>query len=183
MRINSCGRKNGNWKGGISLIESEDALLQLEELHLTNLKDRFYSKVRGNDDECWIWLGSTFNGRYGRYSIGKKSFSAHRISYVLSNGPIGNLLVCHSCDNILCVRPDHLWLGTPKDNTQDMLNKNRGPEQKGSKNPQAKLIEKDVKKIRAKYNKGCTLKELAISFEVSIASISNIVRRKSWSHI
>lgn len=118
--------KNPNWKGGISLVKNEDELLEIEEKYFEDLRFRFLTKVKENEEECWIWLGSTFNGRYGRFTLGKLSLLAHRVAFVLFNKkPIGNFFVCHSCDNTLCVRPDHLWLGTPKENTQDMMKKGR----------------------------------------------------------
>lgn len=82
-------------------------------------------------DDCWIWIGGKMcKGRYGSY----KSFSSHRYSYELFNGKISKgLCVCHVCDNGLCVNPKHLFLGTHKDNMQDMFRKGRNNNQNNIK--------------------------------------------------
>ena len=85
---------------------------------------------------CWIWLGATKGNskltQYGNMIIGsridgsRRNIAAHRASYIAFNGEIPDkLLVCHSRDNPLCVNPNHLFLGTHKDNTMDMMNKGR----------------------------------------------------------
>lgn len=86
---------------------------------------------------CWEWVGAKLVRGYGHLSHEGKYLLAHRVSYELHNGPIPDgLLVLHSCDNPACVRPDHLWVGTPKQNTEDMHKKGRGAT--GSKRPNAK---------------------------------------------
>lgn len=75
---------------------------------------------------CWLWIGAHDPNGYGR--IAKRTYGtilAHRYSYLSHKADPGNLLVCHKCDNPACVNPDHMFLGTHKDNTQDMVKKGR----------------------------------------------------------
>ena len=73
------------------------------------------------------WQGrKSFDG-YGRIWVDGKEVGAHRAAYIKFVGEIPEgLYVCHSCDNRLCVNPDHLWLGTHQDNMDDMRRKKRG---------------------------------------------------------
>lgn len=76
--------------------------------------------------KCWTWQGSCFVSGYGRFSIHQKVHRAHRISYYLYNGRIAKEnLICHKCDNPKCVNPLHLFEGSSKDNTHDMIKKGR----------------------------------------------------------
>lgn len=90
-------------------------------------KERFYEKVQKTEG-CWLWLGSITRGGYGSYTLKsyKGTTRAHRIAYLLEYGPFDpKLFVCHRCDNPPCVRPEHLFLGTRQDNTDDMMRKGR----------------------------------------------------------
>lgn len=92
-----------------------------------SLEQRFWNKV-DTSGECWLWTGARYSNGYGRMRCAPE-FSyqnAHRVSWFLQHGswPPRRLYVCHSCDNKLCVRPEHLFLGTSQDNMLDASNKN-----------------------------------------------------------
>jgi hypothetical protein len=94
------------------------------------LSERFWSKVK-KTKTCWIWTGMRFVGKHGDYggihrSNPRRMVKAHRVSWELHFGPIPEgLLVCHHCDNPPCVRPDHLFIGTHRDNVLDCERKKR----------------------------------------------------------
>lgn len=95
-------------------------------------RDGPYSNLTG--DKCHIWLGC-FDDRekgYGLFNRGSlKNIKAHRVSYTIANGKVpSGVLVCHKCNNSHCVNPDHLYLGTPKDNSDDTKISGYKPERK-----------------------------------------------------
>ena len=145
---------------------------------------RFWSKVE-TSPHCWNWLGSlTYNG-YGRFSLtAKKGLRAHRFAFEDFYGEIPKgLQVCHHCDNPKCVRPDHLFLGTMKENVDDRERKGRGDgkNRRGEKHPYSKLTENDVYGIRRLYQfGGISQDKLAEKFGVSQSQIWRIVHGKNW---
>jgi len=91
-------------------------------------EQRFNKKYVINEDtDCWEWTHALNNIGYGMFRWAtNKMRTAHRVSYELHKGPIPNgLFVCHTCDNPKCVNPEHLWVGTRKDNFDDMVSKGR----------------------------------------------------------
>lgn len=104
----------------------------------TPLLDKLLAKVLVNETtDCWEFQGAKNNIGYGMIRDDKKMRTTHRVSYEEHNGvkiPPG-ICVCHTCDNPSCVNPAHLWLGTRKQNTDDMIAKGRGLSWGGNTNP------------------------------------------------
>lgn len=145
--------------------------------------DKENSKIFYNGTRCWEWKGTCPAG-YGQFRVGKEKLKTHRLSYEMKFGDIPKgFLVCHHCDNSVCMNPDHLFLGTPQDNMIDMVSKGRHRDQKGEKNWNCKLSEEQVFEIRKMYSpfgkNGKNARELAKEFGVSNQHISEIVNYKS----
>lgn len=97
------------------------------------IEERFWPNVKKTDG-CWYWTGSVAGNGYGAIFYNGKQEGAHRIAWILANGPIPKgLLIRHKCDNPLCVRLDHLEIGTVADNARDMVQRGRAPWQKKDK--------------------------------------------------
>lgn len=91
------------------------------------IADRLWARVDKTGD-CWVWQGARTPWGYGVIYTGKGNARTHRVAFELTNGPIPpGLIVMHTCDNPPCCRPDHLKLGTHRDNTLDMVAKARHP--------------------------------------------------------
>jgi hypothetical protein len=150
------------------------------------LGDRLREHSKPNPDTgCVEWTGYVGTGHrgYGHIRIAGRMFLAHRISWELTNGPIPNgLCVCHKCDNRRCINPEHLFLGTYRDNTIDAARKGRhkNPVMRGEKSPSHRLSGKDVIEIRASNER---TSELAARYGVCQAHILAIKNRLRWRHI
>lgn len=144
--------------------------------------DRFNSKYIVDKSGCWIW--TDFLNSYGRgvMCIDGKTEHASRISYRLFNGDFDkNLWVLHKCDNPSCVNPDHLFLGTPKDNSEDMVKKGRSA--KGMRVGNSKLSDIDVIMIREAFSAGVPRMELIKRYNVSYTVITKVIYNETWKHV
>lgn len=134
-------------------------------------------------DGCWRWQGAHQSKGYGMICIDGENVLAHRTSYLTFVGEIpSGQFVCHKCDVRDCVNPEHLFLATPKGNTQDMLNKGR--EARGERNGQAVLSDDDIRQIRELYAQGGIYhRELAKMFNTTRPNITKILNNYRWKHI
>jgi len=147
-----------------------------------NDKDRILQNIKiDKKTKCWVWQLQKDKEGYGRLKYKKSTLRAHRGSYLLFNGEIPEgLLVCHSCDNPSCVNPEHLWLGSPKENTQDMLSKGRGRlnRQNGELNCSSKLTDRQAVELVKLVDGGMTQTEAAKRYKVTNALVSCIMLEK-----
>jgi len=143
------------------------------------LKDRLYSRIRfGNQDDCWNWVGCKAKYGYGVIGTNRGYKHAHRVMWELYHGVkiySSKIFVCHKCDNPSCCNPNHLFLGTHKDNMQDKTLKGRGNN--------TKLKPNEILEIRKLYRNGTSQRDIAETFCVDQSNISYIVSKKTWRHI
>lgn len=149
---------------------------------------RFYSKINRleDPDACWLWNACKHDRGYGHFKLFGRVEKAHRIAYANHYGEFdSSMLVCHKKDNPSCCRPSHLWLGTSKDNAQDMVQKGRCivPDQRGEKGSKAKLTNVQAKEISVLYSQGVLQKDLAARYKVDQSQISKIVNNKIYKDV
>lgn len=150
-----------------------------------SLQARFWSKV-DTSGQCWIWTGARPRHGYGHIGDGAgKVLKAHRLSWMIHNGPIpSGMCVCHNCpsgDNPACVNPSHLFLGTHKDNSTDMVAKGRAS--RGEHSPNTHLTADDVRVIRTLLDSGMSQRDIAYRFAISRPAVSMIKTRRTWAHV
>jgi hypothetical protein len=151
----------------------------------------FWSKVTRKDSGCWEWDGPFCRPPvypYGRFKHSGKEKKAHRVCWEIVFGPIPKgLWVLHKCDNPKCVSLFHIYVGTPKRNTADMLERHRrpdhrGPNQRGNgeEHPNHKLTATQVAEIRASE---LSQRQLASEYGVSKPTIQAILKGETWKHV
>jgi HNH endonuclease len=148
--------------------------------------ERFWHRVMKTEN-CWTWLGSKDKAGYGKfvyYLCNKKQhIRCHQFSYLITYGTLqGGQCVRHLCNNRICVRPEHLALGSNQDNMDDKVRSNR--QIKGEQHHNAKLDKWKVKEIRELYATGnYSQQKLSDLFNVAQSTIKNVLLRRTWIHV
>lgn len=149
--------------------------------------ERFWEKVkRCGEDECWEWQAARNAKGYGRLTSGRGvNLKAHRVAFALSNGGVvsDDAHVLHHCDNPPCCNPSHLFVGSAKDNTADMIAKGRGsapPRLFGARNHNAKFDERVARKI---IKDPRTLHVIAADYGISWMTVFRLKHRQTWKHL
>jgi hypothetical protein len=160
--------------------------------------DRFWPKVaKGGDKDCWTWLRGRTHDGYGIFKVGTTAIIASRVAWMIARGPVPDgLVVCHTCDNRLCVNVEHMFVGTRADNNNDRHAKGRsargessGPKRhpetiaRGVRKALAKLDDDKVRIMRAMRRNGVTVAEIARTFGVARSAASVAVNGKTWRHV
>jgi hypothetical protein len=142
-----------------------------------------FQRLIDKSGDCWVWKGSVNHANYGMYKFNGKFRLAHRLSYEIHIGSIpSGMLVCHKCDNPSCVNPDHLFLGTQKDNINDCVAKGRNAI--GNKNWNTKLDEEKVLMIRGSdFSKLGSKAEMARSLGISQTALNYVLSGRNWAHV
>jgi hypothetical protein len=149
-------------------------------------EERFWPRVNKTEG-CWLWTGTRDGGGFGYFRSERQRIKAHRFSWILSFGPIQpGKVVIRNCSNILCVRPDHLFVGTQRENIAHATAKGRmstTPKIWGEQHNFVKLKSAQALEIRAVAAQGVAPADIAAKFGVTQSNICYIVRRKTWKHL
>ena len=160
----------------------------------------FLAKVKTDENGCWIWQGARFPNGYGVMSYFGKARPAHRVSWELANDrefPAG-MYACHSCDNKLCVNPDHIVAGTPAGNVKQAWKARRAGKPSGDPSPaltkherwekfgdrRRKLTEAQVREMkRIRDEEGISYQKIADRFGVTEGAARMAIQGKRWGHL
>lgn len=164
-------------------------------------KDLF-SYTEKDERGCWNWTRRSKQNGYGVAYFGKERWLAHRAAYSLVKGEIPKgMSVCHSCDNPACINPDHLWLGTHKENMHDSIKKGRASKppvhvggdhwrlkyphmvEHGEDNPNAIMTEEQVIQMRKDYVGGQPLDEICARYEINRSTMHDYTSGRTWKHL
>lgn len=178
-RINMVLNQNGMYENGVK-IELTDKVME----KYNNL--RFWSKVgiTAQSDLCWDWMAANKGKGYGGFYLNKKHMAASRAAYILyyKEDP-KDKFVCHKCDNPSCCNPSHLFIGTAKENQEDMIKKGRKHSAFGERNANSILTTNDILDILELRNKKVRTRDIKKKYNISNTHVHRIFTGKRWGHL
>lgn len=170
-----------SWRCGVS-TPSRRARLR----RCTPLDDRLWRRV-DKSGQHWLWTGrvsSTGYGEIGRGRRGEGNVSTHVAAWEVTYGPVPpGMFVCHRCDIRLCCNPDCLFLGTPKDNSQDMIRKGRGVSYRGTAHVMHKITDDEVREIRRRVAASESKVSIARDYGITHQFVDQLWRRVRRSYV
>ncbi len=176
-----CGQLRAGETKSCGCLKKEESKIRMTEMRRQPPSAIKFQSFYDVDPvtKCWNWNGPKDRDGYGTFFFNGGKERAHRFSYThyYHTAP-QDLMVCHHCDNPSCVNPDHLFLGTAKDNLQDALKKGRFAV--GKLNGRAKLTVDQVKEILESKESGASLAE---KFGVNRSSVNRIRRGEGWGNV
>lgn len=139
------------------------------------------SKVEVHWTGCWNWTAALGSKGYAHFWDGQRDMYGSRFAWILFKGPIpaDTPFVLHKCDNPKCVKPDHLFLGTQKDNLKDCCAKGRIA--RGERAGGARLKRSDIDRLIALRMTGVMLHDIAATFKISKTHVEKILAGKKWA--
>jgi hypothetical protein len=143
--------------------------------------DKLNGPISPLGTRCWLWTGAKSGNGYGIKMVDDQTKSAHAVAFFLAYSVWPKGRACHKCDNPPCVRPDHIFEGTAKENTADMVAKGRHSH--GERHYAAKLTDIQVIEAIHKRSQGALFRELAKEYGVPRKCISDAVNGVTWKHI
>jgi hypothetical protein len=149
----------------------------------STLQERFDAKYTPEPNTgCWLWFGAVDGCGYGKMMVKGVLKGAHRLSLILTGVEIpAGAYVCHKCDNPCCVNPEHLFIGSPRDNTKDAFKKGRIVRARGTTHYASRFSERDVLDIIKRFNNGERPVDIARVYQAPDTTVHNVIKGNSWS--
>ena len=144
-----------------------------------------YAEIKRKTD-CWQWQKGKDKDGYALITYKGKTVRVTRLIKSLYDGEFPKeMFCCHTCDNPSCINPDHIFIGSAKENSRDREKKHRGRTQNqlGEKNHAAILTENVVLEIRKLHQEGMKECDIVRKFKLNQGTVSKILLRKRWKHI
>ncbi len=163
-------------------LQPDHSIRDLKAMAATaKAKSRFWGRV-DKTDTCWLWDTPT-SFVYGQFYVNGVAMAAHRIAKLWESGlPEKNLFCCHLCRNKNCVRPDHTYWGTPKENVADR--KRDSTDNKGVRHGNAKITEEDARQIWEEYRTGnMSQRQISERRNISEGIVAGIIKKCTWLHV
>jgi hypothetical protein len=159
-------------------LESIGKFSEMGEASKETNEQRFWGYVNKTEG-CWLWKGKPKPGGYGQIRVDGRTYGAHVFSWMIHHGAVPRgYVICHKCDVRLCVNPEHLFIGTYKDNEADKIAKKR--HSFGVSRPLHRLDDDRVMEIKRLLREGLSQRKIGSLYGVSHTTVGYINRGKTW---